>query len=138
MTTLSRCAQCEAVVNIHWPACMVCRAILPQAPELSTPPVITPDATRQAGTPIAPLQPGWIVAYRDESGKLCGGCEDKGHGTVQECRWDTGRWSVWLTDGQRVPLYSIRSVGKTNLSGRICAAWTVREHAVDGNGKPSH
>lgn len=77
LTTLSRCVQCEAVVNIHWPACMVCRAILPRDPQLSTSTEITPDTARPALSPIAPLQPGWIVAHRDQAGNLRGGCKDK-------------------------------------------------------------
>ena len=93
-----------------------------------TQPLVTP------APPAAPLQPGWLVAYRDRRGALCGGCDDRTHGTVQECRWDGNGWTLCLTDGQRVPLSIIRSVGWTDSTGQIVAAWTVREHGYDGEG----
>jgi len=77
--------------------------------------------------PEEPLQPGWLVCYRDQRGALCGGCDDRQHGTVEGCRWDGKGWTVTLTDGQRLPLSIIRGV--TTLDG---AAWTVREHGYDG------
>jgi hypothetical protein len=84
--------------------------------------------------PISPIRPGWLVAYRDRRGVLCGGCDDRQHGTVDECRWDGKEWTVHLTDGQRLPLFIIRSVGQTDCAGRIVAAWIVREHGYDGEG----
>lgn len=84
--------------------------------------------------PAPPLHPGWFVAYRDRRGVLCGGCDDREHGTVEACRWEGNGWTVSLTDGQRVPLSLIRSVGQTDDAGQIVAAWTVREHGADGNG----
>jgi len=84
--------------------------------------------------PEPPLQPGWLVAYRDRRGVLSGGCDDRQHGTVAECRWEENRWMVHLTDEQRLPLSFIRSVGQTNKAGEIVAAWTVREHGYDGHG----
>lgn len=83
-------------------------------------------------TPQPPIQPGWLVTHQDKTGNLCGGSEDREHGTVQENRWDAGRWLVCLTDGQRVPLSLIRTVGQTDPNGRLCAAWTVRERGYDG------
>lgn len=134
ITAVSRCSQCEAVVNIHWPSCLVCRAILPPVPGAAPPSQVTPDHQERVGEPIAPILPGWLVTYLDKAGKLSGGSEDPGHGTVQECRRDAGRWLVYLTDGQRVPLSLIRAVGQMGVHGRICAAYTVREHGYDGNG----
>jgi hypothetical protein len=84
--------------------------------------------------PTPPLHPGWLVAYRDRRGALCGGFDDRRHGTVQECRWEGNGWTVHLTDGQRLPLSIIRSVGQTDDAGQIVAAWTVQEHGADGNG----
>jgi hypothetical protein len=83
--------------------------------------------------PMPPLQPGWLVVYRERTGVLCGGCEDRAHGTVQSCTWDGAAWTVILTDWQRLPLTAIRSVGRTNAVGDVVAAWTVREHGYDGN-----
>jgi hypothetical protein len=84
------------------------------------------------GGPLPPLQPGWLVVYRGASGKFCGGCDDRAHGTVQGCDWDGRAWTVVLTDGQRLPLTGIRSVGRTNAASEIVAAWTVLEHGYDG------
>lgn len=90
--------------------------------------------TVKVAPPTPPLRPGWLVAYRDRRGTLCGGCDDRTHGTVQACRWDEKGWTVQLTDGQRLPLSIIRSVGRTESTGQIVAAWTVREHGYDGEG----
>ena len=84
--------------------------------------------------PIPPIRPGWLVAYRDRQWVLCGGCDDRQHGTVQECQWGGGSWTVHLTDGQRLPLTRMCSVGKTDCEGKLVAAWTVREHGYDGEG----
>lgn len=97
---------------------------------------ITPSP--QAVKPTPPLLPGWLVAYRNRQGGLCGGCDDRQHGTVQECRWSGTAWTVHLTDGQQLLLVNIRSVGKTNGEGKLVAAWTVRECGYDGmKGEPS-
>ncbi len=133
IAAVSRCGQCDAVVNIHWPSCLVCRTILPSAPGISSS-GLKLDHRERAKGPIAPILPGWLVTYRNRDGKLCGGYEDKAHGTVQECCWHSGHWTVYLTDGQQVPLSFIRAVGQTNDEGRICAAWTVREHGYAGKG----
>jgi hypothetical protein len=89
---------------------------------------------RVDSAPASPLQPGWLVVYRDQRGALCGGCDDRHHGTVKECRWAGATWTVHLTDGQRIPLAMIRSVGQTDEAGQIVAAWTVKEHGADGQG----
>lgn len=93
---------------------------------------ITPP--RPANEPTPPLAAGWLVAYRDQSGALRGGCDDRQHGTVEASRWDGKAWTVTLTDGQEMPLSRIRSVGEMNSTGQIVAAWTVREHGYDGRG----
>jgi hypothetical protein len=78
--------------------------------------------------PLAPLR-HWLVSYRNPRGMLCGGCDDRQHGTVEECRWTAGGWTVHLTDGQQLPLTIIRGVTKPDGT-----AWTVREHGYDGEG----
>ena len=92
------------------------------------------DPEQAEASPMPPLQPGWLVAYRNQGGTLCGGCDDRAHGTVHVCRWDGNGWTVELTDGQRLTLSAIRSVGKTDRAGQIVGAWTVREHGYDGEG----
>lgn len=82
--------------------------------------------------PEPPLQPGWLVAYRDPTDQLRGGCDERLAGTVQECRWTESDWVVLLTNGDVLPLALIRSVGQTDAFGNVVAAWTVREHGVDG------
>ena len=86
----------------------------------------------QAPTP--PLHPGWLVVYRDQRGALCGGCDDRQHGTVAECRWSAGAWTVTLTDGQTIPLSRVRSVGAVDHKGRLYGAWEVNTHGYDGEG----
>ena len=93
--------------------------------------------SHEPSTPLSPIQPGWLVCYRDRGGALCGGCDDRPHGTVQECRWDGRGWTVHLSNGQRLPLSIIRSVGRTDSMGQIVSAWTVKEHGYDGAG-PAH
>lgn len=85
--------------------------------------------------PVEPLQSGWLVCYRDRLGRLAGGCDDRQGGTVQSCTWDGGRWTVLLTNGQSLPLALVRSVAKTDHTGRVLSAWTVREHGCDGEGR---
>ncbi|MDC8450818.1 MAG: hypothetical protein LV473_21035 [Nitrospira sp.] len=85
------------------------------------------------GSPIPPIKPGWLVTYRKRDGRLCGGSEDRAHGTVKACVWNGIGWDVCLTDTQRMPLLAVRAVAKTDQAGRILAAWSVREHGYDGN-----
>jgi len=96
---------------------------------LQTPviPVMQPDAP-----PQPPICSGWLVAYRDRTGKLRGGCDEREAGTVKECRWDEGKWTVCLTDGQQLPLLIILAVGKTDAHGHVLAAWDVKRHGYDG------
>jgi hypothetical protein len=80
---------------------------------------------------IPPIQAGWLVVYHNAQGALCGGCLDRDHGTVESCSWD-GVWRVRLTDGTQLPLAVIRAVARTDKTGQVLAAWTVREHGYDG------
>ena len=83
---------------------------------------------------IPPVQAGWLVSYRDLHGAMCGGCDDREHGTVRDCRWDGNGWTVHLTDGQRLTLSAVRAVGQTDEAGHLLEAYTVREHGYDGKG----
>ena len=85
--------------------------------------------------PDEPLQPGWLVVYRDRAGRLAGGCDDRQGGTVQSCTWDGSTWTAILTDGQRLRLSAVLSVAKTGQYGQVLAAWSVREHGYDGEGR---
>jgi len=85
--------------------------------------------------PAEPLQPGWLVCYRDRAGRLAGGCDDRANGTVKACQGDGGRWTVTLTNGQRLPLSAVLSVAKTNDAGAGLSAWSTREHGYDGEGR---
>lgn len=85
-----------------------------------------------------PIKAGWLVAYRDCMGKLCGGTDDRQRGTVSLCQREAGSWTVVLTDGQRLPLSAIRAVTATYPDGRIRGCWEVRKHGYDGDGPVSH
>ena len=43
---------------------------------------------KETPTHVPPLQPGWLVVYRDRQGVLCGGPDDREHGTVDRCVWN--------------------------------------------------
>lgn len=98
-------------------------------------PTLTPDDPIEHCGPTPPLKSGWLVVYRDRDYILCGGCDDRPHGTVHTCQWDGHMWMVILTDGRQLPLLAIRSVGLTDATGRVVSAWTVREHGYDGEGR---
>lgn len=139
VTAVGNCSRCAAVVNIHWPTCLVCHALIapsrePRSNAKASLPQPQGDDGTELSAPMPPLQPSWLVVYRDQRGALCGGCDDRPRGTVGECRWEENGWTVHLTDGQRLPLSLIRSVGQTDDAGQVVAAWTVREHGFDGEG----
>lgn len=107
---------------------------LPKQPPTSPKP---PRPHAQADVPTAPLAPGWLVAYYDHTGRLCGGCDDRARGTVSRCDWDGTSWAVTLRNGEVVPIRQIVSVGRTAPDGRVVAAWRVKEHGHDGEGRQS-
>lgn len=79
-------------------------------------------------TPEPPLQPGWLIVYNRNR-------HDRIHdGIVSRCEWDGRSWTVQLTSGTALPLGWVTSVGKTDASGQILAAWMVREHGHNGEG----
>ncbi len=84
--------------------------------------------------PEPPLQPGWLVAYRDRQGRLRGGCDEREAGTVHTCEWDGTGWTIRLTNGDALPLRLVVSVGKTDATGKTLAIWATRAHGYDGEG----
>lgn len=91
--------------------------------------------TSSPDDPVAPLEPGWLVAYYDRTNRLRGGCDERDHGTVARMEWgSSGPWTVWLTNGEALPLLKVRSVARTNAEGVVVSAWTVRPHGHDGEG----
>lgn len=106
------------------------RVRLAEQVEPVTPPLV-------GGPPVPPIAKGWYVTYRDKNGTLQGGAEDRVHGTVKECRRESGRWMVYLTDGRQIFLDRIQAVAKTDAQGRVLGAWRVREHGYDGEGTRS-
>ena len=89
--------------------------------------------TRETPSPPAPpLQPGWVVAYTDRQGRLCGGWDERATSTVKCCH---GTGQALRSGAKRWPKDSPAvhpAVGQTNEEGRLLAAWTVREHGFDG------
>src|SRR5688572_10824193 len=74
---------------------------------------------------------GWIVAYRDQQGALRGGWDERA--SVKQCQSTLNGLKVILIDGKVVDLRSIVSIARTDLSGNVAAAWTVRSHGYVGN-----
>ncbi len=111
-----------------WESPYICGRCAPGKPHIES--VYVP-----GGSPplTSPIETGWLVTYSDQAGRLCGGSDDRAHGTVANCQREAGKWMVVLTDGQRLPLLSIRAIAATYPDGRIRGAWTVREHGYDGN-----
>jgi hypothetical protein len=95
--------------------------------EISPPQVVEP--------PASPLPRHCFVTYTDRQGHLCGGWDDRQRATVTQCEWTGRGWSIHLSDGQTIPFAAVRCVGQTNEQGELIAAWSVREHGYDGQGK---
>lgn len=100
-------------------------------PDLESLPEIAGRDT-STGVPTSLIQPGWLVTYRAPDGRLQGGDLDRHHGALATSAYGAHGWIFTLTDGQAVHVSSIRGVSRTVADGRIVAAWTVREHGLDG------
>jgi hypothetical protein len=94
-------------------------------------------AAESAEPPSSPLPRYCFVTYTDRQGRLYGGWNDRQKASVTHCVWSERGWSVHLSDGQAIPLAAVRCVGQTNEQGDLIAAWSVREHGYDGQGKAS-
>ncbi len=153
LTAVAQCSECKAVVNIHWTACLVCRAIIspvpevdahqhtPDLPERKEDSVSLSESVSIAGVvaqvpprpdlPSFPLLPHCFVTYTDSQGRLRGGWDERATSTVKQCHRVGADYKVELINGSRIPLWAVRAVGQLNVEGRIIAAWTVREHGYD-------
>ena len=60
---------------------------------------------------------------------------DRDHGTVVASTYGAHGWTFTLTDGKTIPMQAVRGVAKTASYGQIVAAWTVRAHGLDGEGR---
>lgn len=90
-----------------------------------------PHQSRQASAE-PPLQPCWIIAYRDRRNRL----QD---GTVSRCEWTRTGWTIHLLNGTTIPLRSVTSVAMVDHMGRTVAAWLTSRHGFNGErerGKP--
>jgi hypothetical protein len=85
--------------------------------------------------PNPPIQPGWLVTYRESDGRLQGGDLDRQHGTVASAEYGSRGWVLTLTDGSSVAFAEIQGVTKTAQDGSVLAAWTVRAHGHDGESR---
>lgn len=99
---------------------------------------IYPGASLLMNADTPPLQPGWLVAYRDRDHRLCGGADDRANGTIERLEWVPVRraFEVILTSGQRLALRSIKSVGQVDVTGAVISAWSVEDCGIDGEGHP--
>lgn len=82
----------------------------------------------------SPLPAYCFVAYTDTQGRLRGGWDERSTCTVIQCHGVGARCQVELSNGDRIPLRAVRSVGQLNAEGSLVSAWTVREHGYDGEG----
>ncbi len=84
-TAVGHCVQCSAVVNLHWPHCLVCHATL-QA------------SSRKAGSPASAVQPGDRITWQGSDGKVHDGMVDFLHTYSGEvwafCTLPDGRWTA--------------------------------------------
>ncbi len=74
--------------------------------------------------PEPPLCPGWKVAFRNQ-----GQLQD---GIVSRCDGTGSAGTVHLTNGTALPLKWVTSVGKTDATGKVIAAWLTSRHRFDG------
>ncbi len=70
-------------------------------------------------SPLPPLHPGWLVVYRDRAGRLRGGDDERDCGTVARLEWVAGSFTVWLTNGESLPLSGVRAVSQINAKGQV-------------------
>lgn len=92
----------------------------------------------ETGIPAAPdppLQLGWLVTWRDQSGRLRGGALDRQAGTVTACHWSGRRWQVEVPNGSRFGLARVVGVAQTDDAGSVVAAWLIRSHGYDGDNR---
>src|SRR5262245_27729017 len=125
---VSRCLSCRAIINLTWKACPTCSTPVDASPR-STPTTapVQYETALPDRPPTPPLQPGWVVTYTDQRGRLCGGWDERAHSTVKQCHGTGQGCQVELSDGRRISLRAVCAVGQTNADGRLIAAWTVRE-----------
>ena len=134
LTAVSRCLQCHAVVNVHWPACLVCKALLPMV-SADPPPVSEQEEDSQLieARPHSPAQ-AWLAGGLSATRPANFGAAQTSESMEPEgMLGGTGQaGGLVLTDGEHLPLSSIRAVGQTSEDGRLLAAWTVRECGLNG------
>lgn len=95
---------------------------------LRAPSAVRPVVQAEVQPCKAPLKNGWAIVYRRTR-------HDRPHdGIVSRCERTGNYRIVQLTNGTRIPLEWITSVGKTDGAGKVVAAWTVYEHGFDGEG----
>ena len=112
------CSQCDAVVNVRWPSCLVCHAALPAT-------------SREASTPST--QQDWLTAWREVAAISSGlTAEDPRLPSVMaalgvcDAAFIAGNWATFQE--------SKAGVGRAMEPG---AAWTPRDHGADGRGRPA-
>lgn len=138
MTAISTCAQCKAVINIHWTACLVCKATISTVSGVSAPHQHTPDLPEQIGGSVAPDPPPsplplpCFVTFTDSQGRLRGGWEERATCMVKQCHGVGAHCQAELVNGDKIPLRAVRAVGQLNAEGRLIGAWSVRDHGYDG------
>lgn len=113
------------------------RSLITTVPEkvrvVTAPPLGPIPAVVRPPTSIsAPIQPGWVITYRDAQGRSQGGADARQDGTVRSCHRIGAQWVVELTTGTRVGEAQIVGVASVSPQGKVLAAWTVQEHGLSG------
>ena len=87
-----------------------------------------------APSPPAQVHAGWLVAFRDASGRLRGGWDEPEHATVKEVRHTAGGCCLTLVDGTVLKERQVVSVAETDAAGRVLAAWRTARFGLTGQG----
>lgn len=77
VTSVSQCKKCRAVVNIHWPSCLVCQAAIPPttpSDDLKGQPPSSKPTADQAGTYCQVCGSGYWIRPTHTDPLQCGRC----------------------------------------------------------------
>ena len=103
-----------------------------EAPGMESGKLMQPTEPKAEPQPISPIQPGWLIVWRDQAGWLRGGDEERARSTVVKSEYGPQGRVFHLSDGTAVPMRAITGVSKTDACGAVVAGWTVRAWGLNG------
>ncbi|MBX3325161.1 MAG: hypothetical protein U0223_07480 [Nitrospira sp.] len=135
MTAVSRCSTCKAVVNIHWTACLVCRAIISSTLEVGAQ-QHTPDLPVRIGDPVAlGKSTGFYPVSTDNSVK---GIAAPNHPPPELSLGDVVEWLSPALPRQQGEVLALYDDGTfevwhplTKMLCRLPRAWVTQRHGYD-------